>query len=54
RFGFSHPTHPSVPLGTVLKFPVLAEPTGSRTRGPDVPFAFGPSGKNFPDSPDSA
>ncbi|KAH9297541.1 hypothetical protein KI387_029223, partial [Taxus chinensis] len=44
---------PRVPLShlvLVLKFPISAEPAGSRTRSPYVPFGFGPSGTNSPDS----
>ncbi|KAH9330170.1 hypothetical protein KI387_002278, partial [Taxus chinensis] len=44
---------PRVPLShlvPVLKFPISAEPAGSRTFGPYVPFGFGPSGTNSPGS----
>ncbi|KAH9305445.1 hypothetical protein KI387_009849, partial [Taxus chinensis] len=44
---------PRVPLShlvLVLKFPISADPAGSRTFGPRVPFAFGLSGTNSPGS----
>ncbi|KAH9330145.1 hypothetical protein KI387_002253, partial [Taxus chinensis] len=44
---------PRVPLShlvLVLKFSISADPAGSRTFGPRVPFAFGLSGTNSPGS----